>query len=527
MAALVVGEDPLLLLRHDTALLEARQNALHGALEVLLPDVLLIVARREDGRLVRDVREIGAGQAGGTAGEDRDVDVRAERLRARVDAQDLLTALQVGWGDVDLAVEATGAQQGRIEILEPVGGAHDHDLVGAAEPVHLDEKLVQGLVVLAVVGAARAGGADGVELVDEDDRRRVPARLLEELADPGGAEPGEHLDEGRCARRVEVRARFVRGSLREQRLARPGRAVEQNALGDARAEPLELLAVAEELDDLLQLLLRLVRTGDVVPADRVGRVPLDHRRLDLRHERHRAQEQPDDDAEEDDRQPRDQEAADVVDEWGQVTTACLSAGVRRTEGRPIRSYRRTATSARRSRRHPELDRRQQRVVQPRVAPGIGQSRVEPEVVENRGAAGSEEAEGRVDFVLRLAAVDEEEVERRLRREHLLPRAGEDRHVRIVGEDLRGSRCEDGIGLGTEERRLGPEGRHDPGRSDACTGADLRCAGDSAAGSEDVEERAVLRPTRLLEPQRRGERLRAKDERRRLHQTPRRDARRSS
>ena len=43
--------------------------------------------------------------------------------------------------------------------------------------------------------AARTGRADGVELVDEDDRGRVLARLFEELADAGGAEAGEHLDE--------------------------------------------------------------------------------------------------------------------------------------------------------------------------------------------------------------------------------------------------------------------------------------------------------------------------------------------
>ena len=224
--------------------------------------------------------------------------------------------VEIGRRDVDLAVEAARAQERGIEILQAVRGSHDHDLVRAAEAVELDEELVQRLVVLAVVAAARAGRADGVELVDEDDRGRVLARLFEELADAGSAEPGEHLDERGGARRVEVRARLVRGRLREQRLAGAGRAVEQNALRHPGAELLELLAVAQELDDLLQLLLGLVGAGDVVPADRIGRVPVDHRRLDLRHERHRAQQQPDDDAEEDDRQPRDEETADVVDGMG-------------------------------------------------------------------------------------------------------------------------------------------------------------------------------------------------------------------
>ena len=295
MAALVVGEDALLLLGHDPALLETGEHALHGALEVLLADVLLIVAGRKDRRLVRDVREVGAREPGRAAREHADVDVCAERLRARVDAEDLLAPVQVGRRDVDLAVEAARPQQGGVEVLKAVRGAHDHDLVCAAEAVELDEKLVERLVVLAVVGASRAGRADRVELVDEDDRGRVLARLLEELADPGGTEAGEHLDERRRAGGVEVRARLVGGRLREQRLPRSRWAVEEDALRDARAEAFELLAVAEELDDLLQLLLRLVGAGDVAPADGIGRVAIDHRRLDLGHERHRAQEQPDDD----------------------------------------------------------------------------------------------------------------------------------------------------------------------------------------------------------------------------------------
>jgi hypothetical protein len=48
--------------------------------------------------------------------------------------------------------------------------------------------------------------ADRVQLVDEDDRRCVGTRLFEQLADARGAEAGEHLDECRCALRVEARA---------------------------------------------------------------------------------------------------------------------------------------------------------------------------------------------------------------------------------------------------------------------------------------------------------------------------------
>ena len=118
VAALVVGEDPLLLLGHDAALLEAGEHPLHRSLEVLLADVLLVVARREDCCLVRDVREVGAGEPGGATGDDRDVDIGTEGLRARVDGEDLLAALEIGRRDVDLAVEAARAQERGIEILQ-------------------------------------------------------------------------------------------------------------------------------------------------------------------------------------------------------------------------------------------------------------------------------------------------------------------------------------------------------------------------------------------------------------------------
>src|SRR5919106_873480 len=93
------------------------------------------------------------------------------------------------------------------------------------------------------------------------------ARLLEELADTGGAEPREHLDERGGALRVEVRARRACDRLREQGLPGAGRAVEEDTARDARAEPLEALAVAQELDDLVKLLLRLVEARDVAPGD--------------------------------------------------------------------------------------------------------------------------------------------------------------------------------------------------------------------------------------------------------------------
>ena len=84
---LVVGEDPLLLLADDAALLETGDDALQRRLELGLADAVEVAAAGEDRRLVADVREVGAGEAGGLARDRLEVDVVGERLAARVDAR--------------------------------------------------------------------------------------------------------------------------------------------------------------------------------------------------------------------------------------------------------------------------------------------------------------------------------------------------------------------------------------------------------------------------------------------------------
>ena len=125
---------------------------------------------------------------------------------ARVQCEDLGAPMDVGDIDDDLAVEAPGPQQRVVEDVGAVGRGHDHDARLALEPVHLDEHLVERLLAL-VVALAHAGAAlaaHGVELVDEDDRRRLLARLAEEVAHARGADADERLDELRAGEREEV-----------------------------------------------------------------------------------------------------------------------------------------------------------------------------------------------------------------------------------------------------------------------------------------------------------------------------------
>ena len=64
------------------------------------------------------------------------VDVRRERHGARVDPQDLQPGLSIGNTDFNLAIEATGTPQCRIQNLGDVGRADDDDLTARDKAIH-------------------------------------------------------------------------------------------------------------------------------------------------------------------------------------------------------------------------------------------------------------------------------------------------------------------------------------------------------------------------------------------------------
>ena len=143
------------------------------------------------------------------------------------------------------------------------------------EAVHLRENLIERLLLLARSADRElpARAADRVQLVDEDDGRRVLTRLLEQITHARCADADDHLDELRAAHREEWHAGLSGDGAREKRLPCAGRANEQHTLRRSPAEPCVLLRIAEEVDDLDELVLRLVDAGDVVEGHLVLGLP--------------------------------------------------------------------------------------------------------------------------------------------------------------------------------------------------------------------------------------------------------------
>mmetsp|Transcript_30122 Transcript_30122/g.103628 ORF Transcript_30122/g.103628 Transcript_30122/m.103628 type:complete len:359 (+) Transcript_30122:838-1914(+) len=241
-------------------------------------DDVAVRADGEDCCLIHQVLQSSAGEARRARGHHVQVHIGAERLVARVDFENRHAALLVWSVHGHAAVEAARAQEGRIEDVSAVRRGEDDDASVAAEAVHFREDLVERLLALIVrreAAATRALAANGVNLVDEDDARRVLLRVGEQRADARRADADEHFHELGARRGDEGHARLAGARASEQRLARARGALEEHAARGLGADLGVLFRELEELDDLGQFELGRVATRHVGKGDARLRLHLD------------------------------------------------------------------------------------------------------------------------------------------------------------------------------------------------------------------------------------------------------------
>ena len=296
------------------------EHAVAGRVEVFAVYLVGAAADCEQRGFVHEVREVGTAHAGCAPGDDVDVDVGVHLLVAHVDLEDLDALVEGRQRHHDLAVEPAGPEQRGVEDVGAVRRRHHHDALGGLEAVHLREHLVERLLALVVPAAeARAAlAADGVDLVDEDDRGRLLLRGLEQVAHARRADADEHLHEVGAGDRDERHAGLARDRACDEGLTGAGRADEQHTLGDARADLLELARLLQEADDLGDLFLDRAVTGDVGEGGLgfVGVVHLGARAPDVHHRAHlslrAARDEEPDRADEQEREQIDEQRAEDV-----------------------------------------------------------------------------------------------------------------------------------------------------------------------------------------------------------------------
>ncbi len=120
---------------------------------------------------------------------------------------------------------------------------------------------------MAAAEAGAALAADRIDLIDEDDARRVLLGRFEQVTDTGCPDTDEHLDEVRTGDREERDARFAGHRTAEERLTGTRRPHEENPLRNAGTDVVKLVRVFQEINDFNEFRLFFVGARDIVECN--------------------------------------------------------------------------------------------------------------------------------------------------------------------------------------------------------------------------------------------------------------------
>ena len=263
---LVVGSDALLLLRDDAAVfLRSDPDPDERLLDVLLLQEDSLLLRGQDRCLIHQILQVCPGKSRRRAGHRAKIHVIRQGLLSGMYLENLQPASDIGAADMHLPVESSRSENRGVQNVDPVGRRHHDNALVLREPVHLHKKLVERLLSL-IMAAAHAGASaapDCVYLIDEDNAGLILLRFLEQVAHTAGSDTDKHFHEVRTRDGEKRYPRLSGNRSGHQRFTRPGRADQQNPLRDSRTYVQEPFRTREKLDNLLQLLLLLLQSGDI------------------------------------------------------------------------------------------------------------------------------------------------------------------------------------------------------------------------------------------------------------------------
>lgn len=217
--------------------------------------------------LSADSLAFGTGGARHLLRDLHEVDPAHQVHLARVNLEDVEASVLVGVRELDLSVDTARSQQSIVKDVNSVGRHDNLDLVRCLETIELVEQLKHGSLHLRVtpLTAAHSGATDGVDLVHEDDGRRMLSCHDEEFSHHPGTFTDVLLHELRATDSDELTIGVVSDGSGQQGLAGTRRTIEQDTLGLCDTERVEDLGMLDrQLDDLLDFLYLLLETANHV-----------------------------------------------------------------------------------------------------------------------------------------------------------------------------------------------------------------------------------------------------------------------
>src|ERR1041385_3060082 len=183
--------------------------------------------------------------------------------------QNRLTSRHISKVHGDLTIEPSGSRERLVENVRPVSRSDDDHRARLIESIHLDEQLVERLILIGGggVAATAALASESVNLVDKDDAGRKLPALREQVSHTSSAQPSELLLKTRTRGGQKCDAGFLRRGSRQQRLAGSRRTVEQGAARNTATETTDPLRIAQKLNRLRKLRTRFVNPSHILKTD--------------------------------------------------------------------------------------------------------------------------------------------------------------------------------------------------------------------------------------------------------------------
>ena len=161
MSRLVVRGDLFLFFGKDFVASRAHQDFVASVFEVEHGDARLVMPGRPEGRLVRHVSDVGAGQPDGRCGKAFEIDVVRQWDIPSMNLEQADTSLVVRAIHRNMPIESSRAKKGRVQDVGTVSRRHDDDRLALLKAVHLAQDLIERLFTF-VVTAAQARCRDAV-----------------------------------------------------------------------------------------------------------------------------------------------------------------------------------------------------------------------------------------------------------------------------------------------------------------------------------------------------------------------------
>ncbi|KAI6756744.1 hypothetical protein HG530_011342 [Fusarium avenaceum] len=120
------------------------ENLCCGELEVFLCDVHSSLTESVHACFRTHTLQLGTRASIHLLGDLVEVDTTGQVHLAAVDAENIGSGLDAGWGELDLSVDTSWSQERRVENIETVGGHNDLDVLGGFETIKLVQQLKHG-----------------------------------------------------------------------------------------------------------------------------------------------------------------------------------------------------------------------------------------------------------------------------------------------------------------------------------------------------------------------------------------------